>query len=298
MAWTVVQRSQKKCASKKGVSISWRSKLDNIGLENKQFQGLSRESQLQRVEHLAKVVRSRMKDVAATEMPEVLTQLIAKTLQTLQVPETGDIDVVCYGIGNLSGVRSAQLQLAALLAVLQSLGVRSGKRFVYDPVLSQEEQAVMIDFGFEIIAVNEEAKRPLRQRAKTTTDESKKEQKEQDGDDSSGSVPTIFFLPHCGRTLSNNIVWANWGVDLSKVLLIANCFSSTKKPLPCAIEKALPFVTEHTFPDVELSFNDTCLHTFQLPEHLWASRPPEEALRESAEDPEIVTAAMVTATKV
>ena len=37
--------------------------------------------------------------------------------------------------------------------------------------------------------------------------------------------PTIFYMPHCGTALYNNLLWSNWSLDaLSQMLLIGNSF--------------------------------------------------------------------------
>jgi flagellar biosynthesis protein FliQ len=38
---------------------------------------------------------------------------------------------------------------------------------------------------------------------------------------------TLFFMPHCGKAMYNNLLWANWSVDkLEKMAVIGNSFSS------------------------------------------------------------------------
>ena len=34
--------------------------------------------------------------------------------------------------------------------------------------------------------------------------------------------PTLFFAPHCGCVLLNNIIWANWGHSLNHIVLLSN----------------------------------------------------------------------------
>ena len=38
---------------------------------------------------------------------------------------------------------------------------------------------------------------------------------------------TLFFMPHCGKAMYNNLLWANWSVDrLGKMVIIGNSFNS------------------------------------------------------------------------
>lgn len=47
----------------------------------------------------------------------------------------------------------------------------------------------------------------------------------QEGRRSVGGEPTVFYMPHCGTALYNNLLWSNWSVDaLAKVLIIGNSF--------------------------------------------------------------------------
>ena len=37
---------------------------------------------------------------------------------------------------------------------------------------------------------------------------------------------TLFFMLHCGKPLYNSVLWANWGLGLSNVIILGNRFSS------------------------------------------------------------------------
>ena len=96
-------------------------------------------------------------------------------------------DLVCYGIGRFSLSPSARLQLAVLLALHSSLSLApSCSLQLYDPLLSSLELAALRTLGVDVLERNEEAKRRV-------------------------SQCTVFFMPHCGQALYNNLLWANWG---------------------------------------------------------------------------------------
>ena len=98
-----------------------------------------------------------------------------------------EVDLVCYGIGRFSTSHPSQLQLAVLLALRSSLPVATDCSIqLYDPLLSSLEWAVLSSVGISAIEHNEEAKRCV-------------------------SRCTVFYMPHCGQALYNNLLWANWG---------------------------------------------------------------------------------------
>lgn len=116
--------------------------------------------------------------------------------------------------------------------------------------------------------------------------------------------PTVFYMPHCGTALYNNLLWRNWSVDaLSKVVIIGNSFGGLEERLLTRIlHKHYPYVAkiltgleELAFPQTPRYmdvFNDTSLHWFpvqkltQLPTDTWAFR--EEPDYQDCEDLEII----------
>ncbi|KAM8918491.1 SRR1-like protein isoform 2-T2 [Lycaon pictus] len=152
--------------------------------------------------------------------------------------------------------------------------------WVYDPLFSQLEIGVLNSLGLTVLSENEEGKRSV------------------DGE------PTIFYMPHCGTALYNNLLWSNWSLDaLSQMLLIGNSFQGLEERLLGRIlqknytyiakilkgleELELPETSQYT--DV---FNDTSIHWFpvqklqQLPTDTWAFQ--EEPDYQDCEDLEII----------
>jgi len=141
---------------------------------------------------------------------------------------------------------------------------------VYDPMLSDMEYEILeLDYKCQRIRVNERCKR----RAK---------------------MPTIMFMPHCSKGMYSNVIWANWGENISRVALIGNSLSAyvdknniapgnggdkhnTEKDL--ALPRILPYCKEVKISDSSFEvpgvFNDMSLHLFSIPEGQWKNVPVE-----------------------
>jgi hypothetical protein len=138
------------------------------------------------------------------------------------------------------------------------------KCHVYDPVFNDNDRELVVRSGFLMIPCNEEGSRPV-------------------------DSPTIFYMPHCGKLLYDNVLRSNWSSErLSKIIIIGNKFSHYKERLvrsqlekeaPC-LSRVLGYITEKALPtcfkhnDV---FNDLAIHSFTVPadigQHFWNDVP-------------------------
>jgi SRR1 len=163
----------------------------------------------------------------------------------------GPIDrLICLGLGHFSDCTISRYQLALALLVQESFQIRLAQ--FYDPIFTKNEQDFLIDLKCEVLSENREGKY------------------------SAGSEGcTIFYLPHCPKQISNNILWRNWSKEsLERTILIGNSFSNilTATPLRLLektggyivrIEKfctEIPLRNNFRFTDI---FNDTSIHIFE-----------------------------------
>ncbi|XP_039717796.1 SRR1-like protein isoform X2 [Pteropus medius] len=115
---------------------------------------------------------------------------------------------VCYGIGNFSTCVIARNQLTFLLLFLEKCQIPRSHCWVYDPLFSQLEIAVLSSLRLIVLSENEEGKRSV------------------------CGEHTIFYMLHCGTALYNNLLWSNWSVDaLSKMVIIGNSFKGLEERL-------------------------------------------------------------------
>ncbi|KAJ1994081.1 hypothetical protein GGI25_000882 [Coemansia spiralis] len=111
------------------------------------------------------------------------------------VQEFAPLEVVCYGIGSLA-TQISQWQLALILLLNEHIG--APKILAFDPVTTESDILTYTQVGISMIPVNEQAKRKA-------------------------AIQTLFYMPHCGQVLYENVVSANWSLEqLSRIMLIGN----------------------------------------------------------------------------
>lgn len=186
-------------------------------------------------------------------------------------------EIVCFGLGKISECITSRYQLQVLLYLKDLFNVNV---YVYDPIFTDFERILLNEFQLSIIPENSEGKYNIKD---------------------SGS--TIFYLPHCPKQLTNNVLWRNWGLQLNKCIFISNSFhkiveNNTKRVLADTafyINKILPHTCEvaiiNEFRFYEI-FNDTAIHIFPLdkllllPEDFWLDC---DEPKYSTEDIEFIT---------
>jgi len=174
----------------------------------------------------------------------------------------------CFGLGHIGGCVSARFQLALLLLIREFLHIPEERVFVSDPIFFCGEVELLRKLKLEVISENLECKLKCQ-------------------------VPSLIFLPHCPKQLTNNLLYANWSPQgLAKLSLISNSFSSTVErgvksdlernaQLLCSLAEAemveeVKMSNSFRFEDV---FNDMALHQFSrmdgAKEGFWDVKPPD-----------------------
>lgn len=185
--------------------------------------------------------------------------------------------ILCLGLGKILECPIARHQLAFIRCLKEELGFNGSIEY-FDPVFCEVVVGVLERLGGVVLRENCEGKY-------------------------SADVGTLFYLPHCPKQISNNLLWRNWSKHtLDKVFLIGNSFAgiignSPKRFLEQNAQfilKAEDFCREipldNTFKHTDI-FNDTSLHYFDKtifsdkPENFWESTEP----RYTEEDLELIT---------
>ena len=90
---------------------------------------------------------------------------------------------------------------------------------IYDPVLGVEERTALEELGCVYIDNNEVWLILTHSHMHYVVRTQRCQRQVQ--------VHTLFYMPHCGRAMYNNLLWANWSPQhLSKVAVIGNSFHS------------------------------------------------------------------------
>lgn len=159
-------------------------------------------------------------------------------------------EIVCFGLGQIGECMISRYQLALLYALKELYNVNVK---IYDPIFKQNELDALNELDFEILSENHEGKFAVNNL---------------DG-------LTLFYLPHCPKQLTNNLLWTNWSLKLSNCVIISNSFhkiieSNTKRHVnnnAFYIISILPYVVElaiiNSFKYYEI-FNDMAIHIFPI----------------------------------
>jgi len=192
------------------------------------------------LEYLIKRIKSAKEDLISSVFYQTFIKQFIQEVEDHQ-----DINIVSYALGQFSQCVTSRFQFAFLLALRDHF---NSKVEVYDPAFGLDETAVLKHFECYIIDINEEGKRFVSQR-------------------------TVFFLPHCPKQLTNNLLWKNWGTNLANCVIIGNSFEKiveshsdrVLKDSLLYIYHASQFVSElkidnsFKFSDI---FNDLSIHIF------------------------------------
>lgn len=206
----------------------------------------------------------------ATDLFDSVTALLKEGLLTLKNPLISEI--ICFGLGKFGECTIARFQFALLLCLKELYNVDI---YVYDPIFSEHDIGLLNHFNINILEENSEGKYKIK-----------------------NEKTTLFYLPHCAKQLTNNLLWANWGLHLNYCIIVSNSFnrivenSSIKTLIESAeyISKITPYVHElaiiNSFKYYEV-FNDTSIHVFPrlnlIYPDFWENRPEPKYLDEDIE---------------
>ncbi|EQC27741.1 hypothetical protein SDRG_14490 [Saprolegnia diclina VS20] len=173
------------------------------------------------------------------------------------LPLETPLQLVAYGVGSFahgpSGNAIYQLVCASLLRELLAGHDALADAFIYDPIMTEEDNEVAAAMDLSVLPTNEQGQRTAQTR-------------------------TLFFMPHCGKQLYQNVLLSNWP-SLEKICILGNSFAAYDDRLLVKADRAksifsalVPFTTEvalgpcdkavRDHVQYDAAFNDTSLHVF------------------------------------
>lgn len=177
---------------------------------------------------------------------EYLKNTVGKVLPVLGTVKLERI--VCLGLGKVTECPISRHQLAFIRYLQEKLSF-DGTIEYFDPVFCEQTIVILEKLGGVVSRENYEGKY-------------------------SADVATLFYLPHCPKQISNNLLWKNWNSQLLKnVFLIGNSFAGIVENCPKRLlQKTGHFILEvedfcreipfdNTFRHKDI-FNDTSFHYF------------------------------------
>ncbi|XP_074643433.1 SRR1-like protein [Tubulanus polymorphus] len=180
-----------------------------------------------------------------------IAESIAGELRCWRPGECHKLKIVCYGLGQFVTCITARYQLMVLYLITEKLQIPKSNCVCFDPMFTSNELNILKEIEFSIEDKNEEGKHLV-------------------------SGPTVFYMPHCGKALYNNLLWANWSREkLQEISIIGNSFSEMKSRLLDKvmetqykyINNILPRLCEHPISvsaDIESMFCNTSIQTFSV----------------------------------
>lgn len=156
-------------------------------------------------------------------------------------------EIVCLGLGKLVECNISRYQLAFVRCLQRRLALEKVQYF--DPVFTNQEKEILRQLDGIVLEENLEGKYAARQN-------------------------TLFYLPHCPKQISNNLLWKNWNLEkLGRIYLICNSFEQiiTNSPerflqnnahyILQIAENTVEVPIENNFKYTDI-FNDTSFHYF------------------------------------
>ena len=174
----------------------------------------------------------------------------------------------CFGLGHLGDCITARYQFALLILIKDVLGITSEDIFLCDPIFYPEEVEILEKYNFNVAKENIECMLEV-------------------------SSPTLLYLPHCPKQLSNNLLFSNWSPNrLQNLVIFCNSFNSiVERSSAKALANNASYIREVKDNDIvqEVNvdntfkfndvFNDLALHTFSGVERFdstfWNANKPE-----------------------
>ncbi|XP_050296918.1 SRR1-like protein [Anthonomus grandis grandis] len=191
-------------------------------------------------------IKEAKEELHSADLYQSVTALLKEGIGHLNNPKISKI--ISLGLGRIHDSTIARYQFALLLCLRD---LTDADIVASDPVFNKHDISILEYFDVVVDKNNQEGKYCVKEEV------------------------VLFYLPHCPKQLTNNLLWSNWGLHLSNCIIICNSINkivedNTKKDLTrCAyfLNQICPYVCElgvvNSFRLFEV-FNDTSIHVFPI----------------------------------
>jgi hypothetical protein len=155
-------------------------------------------------------------ELYVSKMLFTLKKIVSSFFESYPSGQKKAFNIICYGIGSIDDSFTSRFQLALLLLVIDELNETTLIEQVshvefYDPVFNKADRILLEEkLGFTISKENEQCLKQV-----------------QWNGDLNSYIPTLFYMPHCPKSLYNNLLYSNWSPDcLQSIIILGNSFST------------------------------------------------------------------------
>jgi hypothetical protein len=193
------------------------------------------------------------------------------------------LNIRCYGLGSVEENFNARYQLALLMLIVDKYEsnerIQINKIEIFDPILNEIDKNFIRQITrFHLLEINDEAKCTVHIKNKQMNGKSNGEIGGQDTDcngKDDNEIFHLFYMPHCGKALYNNLLYANWDIDnLNRLYIFGNSFklihdmASEHIDNYKFIKNSIKFLKEYQMPHINEcqltnAFSDLSLHRFE-----------------------------------
>jgi len=204
-----------------------------------------------------------------------LSNLIESFFQESTSPNRS-INIFCYGLGSIDDQFSSRYQFALLLLIVDEfkemtsnldtscshVGLKVNSVELYDPVFTQTDKKLLEEvYSFKVESINTKCMKQIDLLSDANAD---------------NAVLNLFYMPHCGKALYNNLLFSNWSINnLNKLMILGNSFNTmvlnTLEKVMLQnysfIKDSIQFVSETKLDnscELTNAFYDFSLHVFKL----------------------------------
>ena len=166
------------------------------------------------------------------------------------------INITCYGLGSIDDQFASRYQFALLLLIIDelkaiALNSDSSSRCLqiasvelYDPLFNEIDRKLLTDIhSFSLDLKNCKCMKQVDLLGEKDCE-----------------VLNFFYMPHCGKALYNNLLYANWSIKcLNKIVILGNSFNTLAlNTLERVMNQCYSFIKDSNCFVKEIKLDDKC----------------------------------------